>query len=121
MDSIYSLLGLEWSCSLDVPRLDPIPGLFQNSLHPNLKSQRERNIKDTDMRCLHCDTISKSTEKMPKKPKPDGWLIYDPIFGALPKEVIDRWKENKLQRDGYFKKLPKSKKIPKVRTFSRQE
>ena len=33
-----------------------------------------------------------------EQPRPAGYLVYDPVFGAVPKEVLDRWNEADSRR-----------------------
>lgn len=33
------------------------------------------------------------------KLSPKGWLVYDPVYGALPKEVRDTWRGREMERE----------------------
>ena len=49
-------------------------------------------------RSTGCSATNRVRMIVPQLKKPPGWLVYDPVFGAVPEEVLGRWKQCDAQQ-----------------------
>lgn len=69
---------------------------------------------------LDAQAIGSTTET--SNLKPEGWLVYDSVFGLVPKEVLDRWnatmKSKDVTIDSNSRKQNHRKEFPPIRSFT---
>jgi len=76
---------------------------------PELEPPKEKNISTKPQQ------LPPKTPK-PLAPRPEGWLVYDEVFGVIPEEIQKRWEENDKKKPPK-RTLSEPRTIPPVRSL----